>query len=257
MPNTPPNDDRSETPCRTGADRYRRVIAIDGPAAAGKTTVARAVADRVGATLFDTGVLYRTVTLAAVRHHIDDAETERLANLARVLAIDVQPSTLDDGRLYDVLLDGEDVTWAIRDKMVETRVSAVSAIPAVRAALLPVQRRIAASDFVVMVGRDIGSVVVPEAGLKIYLDAGVEERARRRCRELSERGQPANYEAILAAMRARDAHDAGRETAPLRRAQGALVVDTDGRSIESIVAEIVETAHVRGIIACSSRAPSR
>ncbi|MGH2531199.1 MAG: (d)CMP kinase [Thermomicrobiales bacterium] len=225
------------------------MIAIDGPAAAGKTTVARAVADRLGATLFDTGILYRTVTLAAIRRGIADTAHGLLADLAGAIEIAVRPPSVADGRFYDVLLDGNDVTWAIREKPVEARVSAVSAVPEVRAALLPVQRRIAAGDQVVMVGRDVGSVVLPEAGLKIFLDASDEERARRRARELEARGTPVDSGAILAAMRARDAYDSSRAVAPLRAADDAVVIATDHRTVESIVDEILTVAVARGIAA--------
>ncbi|MGH2559158.1 MAG: (d)CMP kinase [Thermomicrobiales bacterium] len=225
------------------------MIAIDGPAAAGKTTVARAVADRLRATLFDTGVLYRTVTLAAIRRGIPDTAHNALAELAATVPIAIRPPGVADGRLYDVILDGEDVTWAIREKQVEARVSAVSAIPSVRNALMPAQRRIAAAGFVVMVGRDVGSVVIPEAGLKVFLDASVEERARRRARELEERGTPGDSDAILAAMRVRDAYDSERAVAPLRVADDAVVIATDHRSVSSIVDEIVSVAMACGITA--------
>jgi len=172
------------------------VVAIDGPAAAGKSTVARHLAERLGAMLFDTGSLYRAVTLAALRQSTPLSDGPALAELASERHVDVAPPSAGDGRLYDVLLDGEDVTWPIRSPEVDGAVSEVSAHPEVRAALLPVQRRIAAGR-VVIVGRDIGTVVVPDAPVKIYLQASLRERARRRHRELAELGVDASYEAIV------------------------------------------------------------
>jgi cytidylate kinase len=138
------------------------------------------LAERFGALFFDTGALYRAVTLAGLRAGVDPNDGPALARLAERQRIEVAPPTLADGRLNDVRLDGEDVTWAIRAPAVDAAVSAVSAHPAVRAALLPVQRWIAAGGAVVMVGRDVGTVVVPDAGVKVFLAAGPEERARRR-----------------------------------------------------------------------------
>jgi len=217
---------------------HLRVVAIDGPAAAGKTTVARDLADLLGAMLFDTGTLYRAVTLAAIRAGIPFSNGPALAELADVRHIDVTPPTTPDGRLYDVLLDGEDVTWAIRNPAVDQHVSEVSAHPEVRIALLPVQRRIARSGPVVMVGRDIGTVVVPDAGVKIFLSASLPERARRRYAELVERGVPATYDEVLAELRQRDELDSGRAASPLRVAPDATVIETDGRTVTEIVTEL-------------------
>lgn len=219
---------------------HARVVAIDGPAAAGKTTVARALADLLGAMLFDTGTLYRAVTLAAIRAGVSFDNGPALAALADARHINVTPPTATDGRLYDVLLDGEDVTWAIRNPAVDRNVSEVSAHPEVRSTLLPVQRRIARSGPVVMVGRDIGTAVVPDAGVKIFLGASLEERARRRQAELVERGQAAGVEEVLHDLRARDAIDSGRSASPLRVAVDAIVIDTDGRDVTEIVAEIAD-----------------
>ncbi len=223
------------TPAATG---HQRVIAIDGPAAAGKSTVARLLADRLGALLFDTGALYRAVALAALRTGISPDDVKSLAGIASNAKISVRSPSLRDGRLYDVWLNGEDVTWAVREPEVGATVSRVAAHPAVRNALLPLQRTIASSGPVVMVGRDIGTVVVPDAGLKIYLDATPEERARRRYREAAARGSTQSFEAVLAETRQRDAIDTGRDTAPLRPALDAVLIKTDGIPIEQIVAEI-------------------
>jgi len=228
---------------RAGAaplEDHRRVVAIDGPAAAGKTTVARALADRLGAMLFDTGTLYRAVTLAALRAGVPVTDGAALAELADARHIEVTPPSTPDGRLYDVRLDGEDVTWPIRDPEVEANVSDISAHPAVRAALLTAQRRIAGVGAVVMVGRDIGSTVVPDAGVKVFLQASPEERARRRHAELVERGASALYNDVLAELRARDIIDSTRDASPLRVAPGATTIVTDGLSAEQVV-DTIET----------------
>jgi len=218
---------------------HRQVIAIDGPGAAGKSTVARVIAERTGAMLFDTGALYRAVTLLAVRKGVAGADGASLASLARTHRIEVLPPSVSDGRQVDVLLDGEDVTWDLRTAEIDSRVSEVSAHPQVRQELLGLQRTIADGVRVVMVGRDIGTVVVPDAGVKVYLDASTEERARRRFNELRGRGVEADYERVLADLAARDAWDSSRETAPLTIAADATLVQTDGRTVDEIVNEIV------------------
>lgn len=217
---------------------HRRLIAIDGPAAAGKTTVARLLAEATGAILFDTGSLYRAVTLAAQQRGVCLDDGDALGELAAGLDIQLARPSVDDGRLIDVIVDGEDVTWAIRTPEVDADVSKVSAYPQVRAALLDVQRRIADGVPVVMVGRDIGTVVAPQAGLKIYLDASVEERARRRWAELAGRDAGMTYDEVLQDVRRRDAYDSGRDVAPLRAADDAVHVLTDGKTIDAIVSEL-------------------
>lgn len=222
---------------RTRPD-HSRVIAIDGAAAAGKTTVAQALADRLGVTLFDTGVLYRAVTLAAERAGVSVDDPSALATLAATRSIRVTTPTVPDGRLYDVYLDDDDVTWAIRTADVDKDVSAVSAHGSVREALLPVQRGIADGAAVVMVGRDIGTVVTPSAGVKIFLAASLAERARRRHAELTARGIEADERFILSDLERRDGIDAGRAVSPLMPAADATLVDTDGHSIDAVVAVI-------------------
>jgi len=213
-------------------------IAIDGPAASGKSTIGQLLAESLGYLYFDTGVMYRAVTWACLERGIPIGDEEAVTRLAQELEIDVTRPTVADGRQYTVWVDGEDVTWAIRRPEVDANVSPVSAYPGVRAALTAAQRRIGAAGRVVMVGRDIGTVVMPDADLKIYLDAAVEERARRRYCELVRRGEPADYEAVLEAMKRRDIIDSTRAAAPLRAAPDAVVVDSTCLSIEEVLKRI-------------------
>lgn len=212
-------------------------IAIDGPAASGKSTVGEALAERLDYLYFDTGVMYRAVTWAALERGVDVGDEDRVTALTEDLEIRVTDVTEDDGRQYTVLADGVDVTWAIRKAEVDANVSAVSAYGGVRRALVAKQREVAADRPVVMVGRDIGTVVLPEADLKIYLDATVEERARRRWWEMRERGKNADYETVLHAMRRRDRIDSNRDISPLRPAEDAVQIDTTRMDVEAVVDE--------------------
>jgi CMP/dCMP kinase len=217
---------------------HRLVIAIDGPGAAGKSTVARELADRLEVLLFDTGALYRAITLAALRAGIAPGDAASLTKLATKSRIELKPASVQDGRLADVVLDGEDVTWEIRTPAVDANVSRISAHPNVRKALLGVQRAIADGSKVVMVGRDIGTVVTPNAGTKIYLDASAEERARRRYHDLRHQGVDTTFSAVLEDLQERDYKDSSRATAPLRAADDAVRIVTDGRSVDDIVSTI-------------------
>lgn len=221
------------------------IIAIDGPAASGKSTVGVLLANELNYLFFDTGIMYRAVTLAALKrlNAVDD-ETQ-VTRLAEQVQIEVQSPTQSDGRLADVLLDGVDITWDIRRPEVEANVSQVSAYPGVRVAMTQQQRRIGQRGRVVMVGRDIGTVVLPEAELKVYLDASAEERARRRFAELQQRGEAADYEKILASMKRRDKIDSTRAVAPLRPAEDAVRICSDGISAQQVVDQIVALIHNR------------
>lgn len=221
---------------------HLRVIAIDGPAAAGKSTVAREIADRLGALLFDTGALYRVIALLALRTGADPGDDRALCLLAEETDIQIRPPSVADDRLYDVLIAAEDVTWRIREGDIGAIVSPVAAHASVRAALLPVQRRIAAAGPVVMVGRDIGTVVVPDAGLKIFLDASPEERARRRFAESRLRDQDVSFADVERETAARDAIDSARATAPLRPADDAVRIETDDLDIDAVVDVILGLA---------------
>jgi cytidylate kinase len=215
-------------------------IAIDGPAAAGKSTIAGLLAEQLGYIYLDTGVMYRAVTWVALERGLDIADEETITALAEKVRIDVTRPTVEDGRQYTVYADRTDVTWQIRRPEVDANVSPVSAYPGVRAALTAQQRHIGQRGAIVMVGRDIGTVVLPDADLKIYLDASVEERARRRYLEVRERGEPAEYQKTLEAMRRRDMIDSEREAAPLRPADDAIILDTDGLSIKQVLAKVEE-----------------
>ena len=206
-----------------------RSIAIDGPSGAGKSTLARRLAQELGFLYVDTGAIYRTVGLAARRQGIDPADAAAVAALLPGLSITMGYG--EDG-LQHMALNGEDVTTAIRENEISAYASKVAAIPAVRDFLLEMQRRTAREHDVIMDGRDIGTVVLPQADLKIYLTAAAEARAERRFRELLERGQKAEFERVLAEVIERDRRDTERETAPLRRADDAVTADTTGLDLE-------------------------
>jgi cytidylate kinase len=210
------------------------IIAIDGPAASGKSTLGLRLAACLGYLFFDTGVMYRTVTWLALQRGVDIRSESAVTTLAETSVIDVAPASKEDGRTSDVLADGADVTWETRRPEVEAHVSVVSAYAGVRKALSQQQRRIGLRGGVVMVGRDIGTVVLPEADLKIYLDASAEVRARRRYDEIIARGEQADYEHILAGVRKRDEIDSTRTVAPLRPAEDAVIVDSDSMDADQV-----------------------
>lgn len=211
------------------------IITIDGPAASGKTTVGERLADRLSYLFFDTGIMYRAVTWAAIKKLGSVNDEAAVTEIAESVHIDIQPPSVDDKRKCDVLVDGSDVTWAIRAREVEDSVSIASAYKNVRAAMSAQQRRIGKRGKVVMVGRDIGTVVLPEAELKIFLDASLETRAKRRFEELQARGVKVNYRQILASMRRRDKIDSNRTVAPLKPAPDAVMINTDHLTVDQVV----------------------
>lgn len=214
------------------------IIAIDGPAASGKSTLGRRLAESLGYLFFDTGIMYRAVTWGALQRGLDINDEASVTTLAETAQIEVCPPSQDDGRPCDIFLDGVDVTWETRRPDVEASVSPVSAYRGVRQALASQQRRIGLRGRVVMVGRDIGTVVLPEADLKIYLDASAEERARRRYEEILSRGEPAEYWQVLAGVRNRDEIDSTRAISPLRAAEDAVTIDSDNMNADQVFAKV-------------------
>lgn len=212
-----------------------RVIAIDGPAGAGKSTVTRAVARELGLTYLDTGAMYRSVALAVLERRADTDDQESITAIAGGIEIEFRGER--------VFLDGADVTDAIREADVTVVTPHIAAYPEVREAMVRRQRELFSQGAYVAEGRDTGTVVAPDAPLKIYLTASAEERARRRSRESGE-----EYEAVLAAINERDRLDSGRELSALQVAEDAIVIDTTGRPVREIVAEIAELARERGIL---------
>ena len=210
------------------------VIALDGPAAAGKSSVGLGVARRLGLGYFDTGLLYRALTQLALARGVDTDNGNALAALIPDLNIKVDP-------VGHVFRDGTDITAELHQSSVNAAVSAVSAHAEVREAMRPVQRNLVAAPGMVMAGRDIGTVIVPDAPLKIWLNASPDERARRRAMQT---GEP--FEAVLEGMRRRDQLDASREVAPMARAADAVAVETDGLTVEQVIARIVQLAMERG-----------
>ncbi len=218
------------------------VIAIDGPAASGKSAVGGAVAGRLGYRFFDTGAMYRALTWLALERAIDVHDATALTRLADHAKIDVRVAQDADPGATTVIVDGRDATPHLREPLVESNVSLVSRVPGVRAALVRIQRELAGGGRVVMAGRDIGTVVLPGAGLKIYLDASRDVRARRRAAQLRESGVEPDVEALLADLARRDGIDSNRETSPLTAAADAVIINTDEMSIDAVVERILELA---------------
>ena len=204
-------------------------IAIDGPSGAGKSTLARQIAKELGFLYVDTGAIYRTLALAALRKGVAPSDSAGVLAVLQAITIDLRHGA--DG-LQHMYLDGEDVTDHIRTPEVSAGASGVSAIPDVRAFLMDMQRSLAASRDVVMDGRDIGTVVLPQADLKIFLTASAEDRAQRRYEELLTRGTQVDYDTVLRDIKERYQRDSSRAAAPLRQAEDAVAVDTTGNSLE-------------------------
>lgn len=210
-------------------------VAIDGPAGAGKSTVARGAAKKLGYIYVDTGALYRTVALAATRNGVLES-AERTEQMLKDITVDL---AFDDAGAQCVYLNGEDVSSLIRTPEISMAASNVSKIPAVRAFLLGLQRDIAAKNNVIMDGRDIATVVLPDAQVKIFLTASPECRAERRYKELLEKGENVKYDDVLADVNARDYQDSHREIAPLKPAEDSVIADTSGKSLPQSIEMII------------------
>lgn len=218
------------------ADIIPAVIAIDGPAASGKSTIGQLLAKKLGHLFLDTGIMYRAVTLAAAKTGVDYSDEAAVVALAQSVPLVIAPvGEHTDGRLYTVLIGDEDVTWALRSAAVEKNVSLVSSYAGVRAEMVTRQRAMAAQGSIVMVGRDIGTVVVPDAPMKLFVVATAEERARRRWQEHHD---SADYDAILADILRRDAFDSKRAHSPLRPACDSIHLDTTGFTPAELIEQI-------------------
>ena len=217
-------------------------IAIDGPSGAGKSTVAKAAAKALGFIYVDTGAMYRTVGVAAMRRGVETTDAAGVARILGEIAIDVR---FVDGEQH-VYLNGEDVSTDIRLPEASMAASNVSAIPAVRAFLFDLQKNFAKNNNCIMDGRDIGTVVLPDARLKVFLVASPEIRAKRRCKELEERGTPVDYETLLEEIKQRDYNDANRPIAPLKPAADAIMLDSSDLTVDEVVERIVTLARDAG-----------
>ncbi len=210
-------------------------IAIDGPAGSGKSTVSFAVAQRIGYLFVDTGAFYRAITLLALEQGIDPHDSAPLVSLAERADLDMTPDLAGDNRQYTLLANGRDRTWDIHSPSVDAHVSVVAANAGVRAAILDAQRALARRGQVIMAGRDIATVVLPDADLKIYIDASLDKRAERRCQQRIHNGEPADLEAIRRGLAERDRIDSGRDAAPLLRTPDAVYVDTTNLTLEQAI----------------------
>lgn len=220
------------------------VIAVDGPAGSGKSTVSYRLAQRLNYLFVDTGVFYRAMTLLILRSGTPLDDTDALALLTRHAVIDIRAEPDDDSRQYSVWIEGEDVSDNLRRTDVEKLVSTVAAVPTVRHELMNIQRRAASQGSIIMAGRDIGTVVLPDADLKFYVDASIEERARRRYDQKVANGENVSLADIEAALRQRDDVDTHRDISPLRQADDAIYVLTDSMSVDEVVEHML--SHIKG-----------
>ncbi len=218
------------------------VVAIDGPAGAGKSTTAKKLAVTLGYAFLDTGAIYRAVALAAQRSGVSWADGVGLG----ALAADLKIRFVTDGEMNRLQLDGQDVTSAIRASEISDGASRVSALPEVRSALLGLQRKLGAQGRIVAEGRDVGTVVFPDARAKFFLTAPAHERARRRTAELHAAGRQADEATVLAEMQERDARDSNRSVAPLARAVDAVEIDSGGMTVEQVVVQMADMVKERG-----------
>lgn len=223
-------------------EQKRYAVAVDGPSGAGKSTLAKAVAKELHITYVDTGAIYRVIGLAVFRRSIEPRDEAAVVGLLPELDIGLRHGEGGEQKMY---LNGEDVSADIRLPQISMYASDVSALPPVRAFLLEMQRKFAREQSVIMDGRDIGTIVLPDAEVKIFLTADAEVRARRRCLELEQRGTPKPYDEVLAELKERDYNDSHRAIAPLRQAEDAVLVDTSELDFEQSLALLLQTIRER------------
>jgi cytidylate kinase len=216
-----------------------QLIAIDGPVAVGKSSVGLRLAERLGYVFFDTGMIYRAFTWKVLKSGISPEHKEKLCELATITEFDFVPSK---GGVLSVVIDGEDVSPRLLSAEIEGLVPLIAKVPGVRQAMVLQQRKLAQRGKVIMAGRDIGTVVLPSAELKIFLTASTEERAKRRYRELAKRGEHSSLETVLADLRKRDEMDINRSISPLKPAEDAIVLNTENLSLEQVVDKIYTLA---------------
>jgi CMP/dCMP kinase len=219
--------------------KKRKIIALDGPSGVGKSTISRNIAARLGYTYLDTGAMYRAVGFFLKLHHVDIKDTRAVAESLKNISIQLLPAQNEEGDT-GVILNGEDVSRSIRTSEISMLASKVSAIPAVREKLTEMQRNIGLQEKVVAEGRDIGTVVFPNAANKFFLDADIQERVRRRARQLHLGGNKAEEEKIRQMISQRDRDDSERNIAPLRKAEDAILIDTTGITIEDVCERILQ-----------------
>jgi cytidylate kinase len=230
---------------RAACVKLPRTIAIDGPSAAGKSSVGYRVAQRLGYPFLDTGAMYRALTWLALQRGVDIEDAQALGHLARQVDVRLAPPLPGSPERCTIWVDGEDLTLMLRRPEVEAAVSLVSRAPALRRAMVDIQRRLARRGPLVMAGRDIGTVVLPKAELKIYLDASMEERVRRRRKEMASLGREVSVAEVRRNIVHRDSIDSSRKTAPLRPAADATIIDTDDMSEEQVVERVMALAEAK------------
>jgi len=221
--------------------RKRLQVAIDGPAGAGKSTVARQVASKLGYLYLDTGAMYRALAVSALKRNVPLNDGEALGKMACGIVLDVR----DDGRVFRVFVDGEEVTGLLRSPETERAVKVLAMAKPVREVLVKMQREFARRGGVVMEGRDIGSVVMPDAEVKVFLTASLRERARRRWQELSKRGVYQPWEEVMKEMRERDEKDLEREWGRLIKVDDAVLIDSSGKTVDEVCEEIMRLCEVK------------
>ena len=210
------------------------VVAIDGPAGTGKGTITKIISEKLGLVNIDTGAMYRCVTLEAMRRNIEPVESENLSEMLDEIEIELKKN----GDVQEVWLNGENVSSKIRTPEVDAEVAKFAALKSVRAKMTPLQRKMGENGNIIMEGRDIGTAVFPDADVKIYLDATVEERARRRYLQDLEKGMEITYEEVLESIKERHKLETEREINPLRKAEDAILVDSTNLTIEEVVEEV-------------------